>query len=108
MTPSTPDHEVRAQIEAAKSYLRREGFNDVAEPPVQQEAFEHLHTITMTLAGIPRVLRLDYGWLSDHSAQTIDDELVGRQVARAFKGDGATLYEIRHGGVGHHNMGYPA
>ena len=108
MTQKTPDRDVRPQIEAAKSYLRREGFSDVEEPSVQAEAFEHLHTITMTLGGIPRILRLDYGWLSDHSARDVDDELVGRQVAHAFKADGATLYEIRHGGLGHHNMGYPA
>ncbi|MFQ5932403.1 MAG: hypothetical protein ACE5MM_08345 [Nitrospiraceae bacterium] len=91
----TPDEPVRAQIEAAKAYLRDEGFTKVEDPPeIQQQAFErHLHTIRMRLRGETRILRLSYTWLEEHRPDHVSRWLSERDIGRSMRED-ADMREV--------------
>lgn len=89
----TPDQDVRPQIEAAKAYLTEEGFADI-DDSIQQHALDtHQHTILMTFRGKRRILRLDYGWLGDHSPGAVRDwlaeKVVGQMLAEPDTGEGS-------------------
>ena len=86
-SPRTPDQGVRAQIEAAKDYLRAQGFADVEDPTVvQNQGFErNVHTVRMTHQKQPRLLRLSYSWLQERTPTKCREELARRGVAELLR-----------------------
>lgn len=97
---NTPDQEVRPQIEAVKGYLVSVGFSDVEDPPeIQKVAFEHQHTIRMSFENRTRILRLDYGWLSDHTVQQVRTWLDERAIGDSLQTDDTTECSVSQGGL---------
>ncbi|SRR6266516_6623111 len=84
---NSPDTGVRAQIEAAKGYLRAEGFPDVEDPAeVQTQVFErNLHTVRMTHQKQPHLLRLSYSWLQERTPTKCREELDRLGVAELLR-----------------------
>ncbi len=82
---STPDRELRPQIEAIKTHLLAEGLADIEELPTR--TFEGFHTIRATFNNKARLLRLSYEWLSDNTPQEAVAWLQEKAIARSLKGD---------------------
>jgi hypothetical protein len=97
---STPDQAVRSQIDAIMAYLRAEGLADVEDPPEirLKKADQHLHTIRATFDGKTRFLRVDYGWLSDHSPDGAVAWLRDKEIAQSLQADDYEI-TIHHGGM---------
>jgi hypothetical protein len=72
---------VRPQIDAAKQYLRDEGFISVEDTPVAQgEEFDGLHTIHAVYGSQVRTMRLKYTWLEEHQPSEVRTWLAARQI----------------------------
>ena len=85
---TTPDEQVRPQIEAAKDYLRAEGFERVGDPPELQTRalFErHEHVIEMWLGTQRRLLYLNLTWLDDRPADQVSNDLNDLDVAQRLR-----------------------
>lgn len=96
----TLDQPVRSQIDAIMAYLRAEGLADVEDPPEigLKRADQHLHTIWATVDGKTRFLRVDYGWLSDHSPDGAVAWLRDKEIAQSLQADDCEI-TIHHSGL---------